>query len=453
MLKKQGLIIKLAYGVLFSFTFILLLTTQASSQFNQITFIRDSLPNGLQIIYNVDKTAPVVATVMHYRVGSRDEIPGKTGYAHFFEHLMFESTRDIPRATIDKYVQEAAGNLNAHTSWDETVFFFQLPSNQVKLALWVESQRLRTLKVDSIGVETQRGVVTEELKMRTDNQPYGSLIQKLCENLFPGTPYSWATIGFVKDIADAKISDFKEFYDEYYQPNNTTLVISGDIIVDSVKHWVRQYFGMYPKGKDPKKTQFTLKPLEKGTRELIEDPKAQLPALFIGYRGPKLSDPDYYALNMFTKILAVGESSRLNKRLVEKEQVAVASAVIPLSLQYSGAVILFGVSAPGKKISEVEKIAFNEIENVINEGITDEEFTKAKNISEAEFIADKKNVLPKASALATYYSYYGDPDLINTEIKNFYKVTKDDVIRAAKKYFLTDKRVILTYVPKGYTEK
>jgi zinc protease len=419
----------------------------SNAEFNPIQFVRDSLPNGLQIIYNVDRSAPVIATVMHYRVGSRDEIPEKTGYAHFFEHLMFEATRDIPRATIDKYIQEAGGVLNAHTSWDETVFYFKVPANQIKLPLWIESERMRTLKVDSIGVATQKGVVLEELKMRTLNQPYGTLLQKMCENLFPGTSYGWATIGFEKDIEKAKIEDFKDFYDKYYQPNNACLVISGDINIDSVKNYVRHYFGIYPRGEEVDRLSFKNNLLEKGYDEVIKDPKAQVPAVFIGLRGPKLEDPDYYPIALFTDILASGESSRLYQRLVDKDRISVEVSAIPLTLQYGGAIILVGVGYPGKDIKDVEKTLFDEIKNVIDGGITDEELSKVKNIKEAEFIGDKKNVLPKAESIAKYFSYFGDPSLINTQIDKFLKVTKEDIIKAAKKYFETDKKVILTYIP------
>ncbi len=425
------------------------ITKASDAEFNQIKFVRDSLPNGLQIIYNVDKSAPVVATVMHYRVGSRDEVPGKTGYAHFFEHLMFEATRNIPRATIDKYIQEAGGVLNAHTSWDETVFYFKVPANQIKLPLWIESQRMRTLKVDSIGVATQKGVVIEELKMRTLNQPYGTLLQKMCENLFPGSSYGWATIGFIQDIEKAKIEDFKEFYDKYYQPNNACLVISGDINIDSVKKYVRHYFGVYQRGSEVDRSGFKINPLQKGYSEEVKDPKAQIPAVFIGLRGPKLNDPDYYPIALFTDILASGESSRLYQKLVDKDRIAVQASAIPLTLQYGGAIILVGVGYPGKDIKDVETALLNEVKNVIDDGITDEELTKAKNIKEAEFIGDKKNVLPKAESLAKYFSYYGDPSLINSQIDRFLKVTKDDIIKAAKKYFETDKKVILEYVPES----
>jgi zinc protease len=424
-----------------------------TGSFRPIEFVRDSLPNGLQVIYNVDKSAPVVATVLHYRVGSRNEIQGKTGYAHFFEHLMFEATDDIPRSTIDKYVNEAGGELNAHTSFDETVFFFKVPSNEIKLALWMESERMHKLHVDSIGVATQKGVVSEELKMRTENQPYGTLLMKMCNNLFPGCGYEWETIGYLKDLQEAKIQDFKEFYDKYYRPDNCVLVISGDINIEETKQYVREYFGVYPKQSPLPTENFQLKPLEKEYRETVEDSKAQLPAVFIAYRGPKLGEDDYYPVSMLTMLLAQGESSRMYQRLVDKDQIAVETAVEPFSLQYSGAILLIGIPSPGKPTADVEKTMYDEINKLITNGITDEEFQKVKNQVESDFVSDKKSVLSKCYALAKYYSYYRNPNLINTEIDKYNKVTKDDIIRVAKKYFSTDKRVVLTYVPAEHKTK
>jgi zinc protease len=451
-LKKHYKLMPLLIIAIFGMTLLMGMKPADKAAFNPIKFERDSLPNGLQIIYNIDRTAPLVATVIQYEVGSRNEIMGKTGYAHFFEHLMFEATDNIPRATIDKYINEAGGELNAHTSFDETVFFFKVSSNEIRLPLWMESQRMRKLHVDSIGVETQRGVVTEELKMRTENQPYGTVLMKLCENLFPGSGYAWSVIGYAKDIEKATIQDFKEFYNKYYVPNNAVLVISGDINIEETKKYVRDYFGIYPAGKPIKKEDFKLKPIEKEYRETVVDTKAQLPALFVGFRGPKLGEPDYYPLSLLTKVLAEGESSRMYQRLVDKDQIAVQTAVEPFTLQYSGAILLIGVPAPGKKIADVEKTMYEEIEKVIKNGISDEEFQKVKNITEAQFVSDKMNVLSKASSLAQYYCYYGDPNLINTEIDKYSKVTKEDIMRVAKKYFGTDKRVVLTYVPEGYKD-
>lgn len=435
--------------VFLSFIAALVLSSiQIFAQANPIKFVQDSLPNGLQIIYTVDKSAPVVAVVMHYRVGSRDESPGLTGYAHFFEHLMFEATDNIPRAIIDKYVEEAGGDLNAHTSFDETVYYIKVPSNEVKLALWIESQRLRKLHVDSIGVETQRGVVLEEMKMRRENSPYGDFFDKAFENLFQKGSYSWTTLGSAEDIRNAKISDFKKFYDNFYQPCNATLVISGDFDIEETHQWVKEYFGIYPKVNQPLRNTIKITPLTKEIRQEVIDEKAQLPALFLCYIGPKLSDPDYYALTLLNDIIASGESSRFYRRLVDKEQVAVQAASFPVSLEHTGAIILYGIASAGKSLSKIEDEINDELDNIIENGVTEEELAKAKNIKETEFAASGKNVHDKAATLARYYSYYKDASMINNEMKKYLAVSVSDIKAAAKKYFGTKNRVVLEYLPK-----
>ena len=254
-------------------------------QANRIEFIKDTLANGLDVIYHIDKSAPVVSTIVHYNVGSKDEDPTRTGFAHFFEHLMFEATEDIPRATIDKYVQQAGGTLNAHTAFDETVYKFTVPADQIKLPLWIESQRMRKLLVEETGVETQRGVVKEERKMRVDNQPYGDLLERIFSRMFAGGSYAWTPIGSEQHIDKAEIKEFQEFYNRFYQPNNATLVIAGDFNLQDAREYVNTYFGSIPRAPEPYRPPFKLEPLKDKVREVIKDEKATLPALFIGYRG------------------------------------------------------------------------------------------------------------------------------------------------------------------------
>ncbi len=425
---------------------------EARSDFKPIKYEVDSLENGLKVIYCVDKTAPIVATVVHYKVGSRDEDPNRTGYAHFFEHLMFEATENIPRASIDKYVQEAGGTLNAHTSYDETVYYFKLPSNYLNLALWIESQRMRKLKVDSVGVNTQKGVVIEELRMRYDNQPYGTMLMKMSERLFKGSSYGWATIGYIEHLEKATIEDFEGFYNNFYKPNNAILVIVGDIDIPEAKKLVRQYFGIYPPMEHPKRMEFQLPPLEQAIEEVVNDPKAQLPALFIGFRGPKLGDPDYYAFSLLADILSSGESSRLYRRIVDEEQAAVAANMFNLSLEYAGGVILYAVTNPNKSLKKVKELMLEEIRKIAKEGVKPEELQKAKNITETQFISEKKNVLEKASILARYQAYFNDPSLINNELKKYMAVTPEDIQRVAKKYLETNNFVTLYYHPNNYKD-
>ncbi|MFW5702225.1 MAG: M16 family metallopeptidase, partial [Bacteroidota bacterium] len=358
----------------------------AETDYNPVEFVRDSLPNGLQIIYHIDRSAPVVATVVHYKVGSHNEIPGKTGYAHFFEHLMFEGTEDIPRASMDRYVQEAGGMLNAGTSFDQTVYYFQVPSHQIKLPLWIESQRMRKLLVDSIGVETQRGVVLEELKMRTENNPYGTMLNKICENLFPGSSYEWTPIGYAKDIEMATIQDFRNFYNTYYQPNNAVLVISGDFDINQARKYVREYFGIFDRAPEPRRGEMKFDEMKSSIVKDIEDEKAQLPGVFIGFRGPKMGTKDQFAMNLLMDILATGESSRLYQRLVDKEQVAVQSAAMALDLEYAGLILFIGIASPGQDYEDIRELIFEEIDKMLENGVTDEEFEKAKNLAEVQFI-------------------------------------------------------------------
>lgn len=418
-------------------------------EFNKINFVKDSLPNGLRIIYSVDKSAPVVAVVVNYKVGSKDENPERTGFAHFFEHLMFEASKNYERASIDKFVDEAGGVLNASTGFDQTSYFIKVPSNQIRLPLWIESSRLRGLKVDTIGVETQRGVVKEERKMRNDNTPYGTMLEKTVEYLFKGTSYAWAPIGSEQHIDKATIDEFRKFYDNFYQPNNAVIAIVGDINIEETKKMVRDYFGNISPSPNPVREPFKISELQSGYRETIEDIKAQLPAVFISYRAPSMIDKDSYPFELLNRILTRGQSSRLYQRLVDKEQVAAQAGSNFLSFYKAGGILFYGVAAPGKKIEDVEKIIYQEIDNIIKNGITDEELTKAKNILEAEFIRDKKTVLKKAQDLSMTWQFFGNPDFVNTELDKYLNVTKEDISRVAKKYLDTDKKVVLVYLPKN----
>lgn len=424
-------------------------TTDANTDFKPIKFETETLSNGLQVIYSIDKSAPIVATIVHYKVGSRDENPNLTGFAHFFEHLMFEGTENIPRASIDKYVEESGGWLNAHTSFDETVYKFRMPANEIRLALWIESQRMRGLVVDEIGVETQRGVVKEERKMRNDNTAYGTMFENMTNLLFKGSSYEWNPIGDEQHINQATIEQFRDFYNNFYQPNNAVLTIVGDFKIDDAKKYVRQYFGSIPKGPEPKREPFKLTPITQGASKTVEDAKAQLPGVFIGYRGPKLAEKDYYAMSLLGDILGSGKSSRLYQRLVDKDRVAVQAAINPFSLQYSGIVLLIGIPAIGKDSKEVLKTISDEISKIVKNGVTDEELTKAKNITEAQIISSNKTALEKAQSLARYQVYFNDPGVINTELKQFQSVTKEDIINVAKKYLDTESRVVLFYEPKA----
>lgn len=413
-----------------------------------LDFKEYDLPNGLHVILHEDHSAPVVATVVHYKVGSRDEDPARTGFAHFFEHLMFESTDKIERGTVDKMVNGAGGELNAFTSNDQTVYHFVLPSNQVRLGLWIEAQRMRKLQVNSIGVETQRGVVKEERKNRYDNAPYGGWLETAQKTLFAGTPYEWSPIGSAQHIDSASIAEFTAFYNQFYQPNNAILVVSGDFDEAMIRETIDAYFGGYAKAPEPKRPVVgDLKPLEGEIRETINDPKAQLPALFISYRAMKQTDPDAYAADLLTTIMSNGESSRMYRTLVDSLQLAVQASMSLFPRELVGMAFCVGIVAPGKDPADVEKAIDAEIANVIANGVTDEELQKAKNITEMNVVEQRMGVYQKALALSNAYRFDGATGAINDELVKYSKVTKADIQRVAKRMFGTKQRIVLTYLP------
>ncbi|NQW30148.1 MAG: insulinase family protein [Ignavibacteria bacterium] len=422
--------------------------TATHAQVKPLVFTEFDLPNEAHVILLEDHTAPVVATVIHYKVGSRDEDPARTGFAHFFEHLMFESTDKIERGTVDKLVTGAGGQLNAYTSVDETVYHFEVPSNQFKLALWIEGQRMRKLNINPIGVETQRGVVKEERKNRYDNAPYGGWYEKVHAYLFANTPYAWSPIGSSQHIDSASIAEFKAFYDSYYQPNNAIISIAGDFNPDEVREVLNAYFAIYPKAPSPIRPVFTgLQPMTSEIRETIKDPKAQLQAMFMGYRGLSMTDDDAYAADLLSGIMTRGESSRMYRTLVDSLQVAVQVSMSSSSRQYAGSFLVIGIAAPGKELADVEAAIDAEIKKLLEGGITDAELAKAKNQSEVEFISQRSGMYNKALQLASYSRYFGNTGLVNNELEKYMKVTKEDVMRVAQKILKTKNRVVLNYLP------
>ncbi|MDB5033707.1 MAG: processing peptidase [Chlorobi bacterium] len=418
-----------------------------TSDLPQVNFTKFELPNGLRVVLSVDKSAPVVASFVHYHVGSKNERADRTGFAHFFEHLMFEGTENIPRHSLDKIVQSAGGNLNAFTSFDETGYQINLPSNQLKLALWIESERMLHARVEEVGVETQRGVVKEERKNRYDNTPYGSLFENLAVHTGAGTPYGWTPIGSAQYIDQAKIDEFRDFYKTYYVPNNAVLAIVGDIDIEKTKQLITDYFGGIPRGREIERPNFSV-PM--GTAEKtvdIHEESTPLPALLFAYRTPKRGDKDAYAIELLATIMATGNSSRLYRDMVDQKQLALNVQAIPLDLENGGLLGLFAVSHPTVTMGQLAEGFGREIEDVQNNGVTEEEFQKARNQIETQYARRFDNALDKAMALASYETYFGDPALINTEINRYMSITREDIQRVARTYLNPQNRVVLKYFP------
>ncbi len=417
------------------------------STLKPIVFTEYDLPNGLHVILHENHAAPVVATYVLYHVGSKNERADRTGFAHFFEHLMFEGTDNIPRSKIDKYISGAGGNLNASTSFDRTDYFFNLPSNQLKLALWIESERMLHSKIDETGVETQRQVVKEERRMRYDNQPYGSLYEKLCGLVFAGSPYAWTPIGSTQYIDQAKIEEFRDFYKLYYVPNNATLAIAGDFKPEEVKKLVEDYFGTIPKGAEPPRPVVQLPEMKAPrTLEVVED-KTPLPASLHAWHACEETHPDSYALDLLADILARGRSSRLYRRLVDGEQVALAAEAFPLLFEKAGVVGVFATGQRGVPLETLDKLITEEVEKVRADGVTEEEFAKVLNQKESEIANQNGTMAMRVRSLANAHLFHGGTDDVNHELDHYLAVKREDLQRVAKQYLLPERTHVLHYPP------
>lgn len=433
------------------FTFLLLSfwAFTLTAQMNKIDFVEYDLDNGLHVILHQDKSTPIVAVTVMYHVGSKNEQPDRTGFAHFFEHLLFEGSENIERGEFSKFVQNAGGVLNANTSQDRTFYYELLPSNQIELGLWLESERMLHARVDEKGIETQREVVKEERRQRMENQPYGTVISASLERAFTEHPYNWPIIGSMEHLNAAEEADYKNFYNTFYVPNNAVLSIAGDLDIEQTKQFVAKYFAGIPKGTTPIYRPTIVEPeLTTEVRDTVFD-NIQLPAVIQTYRIPAQGTPDFYAVSMLGNLLSQGQSSRLYRALVDEQQKAVQAGSFPLPLEDPGANIAYAIANMGVNVTDLETAIDAEIKRVQTESITDKEFQKLKNQVENDFINANARVAGIAESLADYYMYFGDSNLINTEIDRYLAVTKADIKRVANQYFNKNNRVVLHYLPKS----
>jgi predicted Zn-dependent peptidase len=419
------------------------------AQNTNIEFTEFDLDNGLHVILHQDNSTPIVAVSIMYHVGSKNEDPNRTGFAHFFEHLLFEGSENIGRGEFAELVNGAGGTLNAYTTFDKTYYHQVLPSNQLELGLYLESERLLHAKIDSTGIETQRQVVKEERRTSYDNRPYGSLLEETMKRSYQVHPYRWTTIGSMEHLNAAEDREFIEFYQTFYVPENAVLSIAGDIEIDQAKNWVEKYFGEIPRGgHEIPRPSVVEPPQTEEVRATIYD-NIQLPAVIQSYHIPAQGTDDYYAVSMLAQLLSQGESSRLSKSVKDNQQKAVYVGAFPLDLEDPGVTIALGVANAGVSPEELETAMDAEYEKVKSELISEEEFQKLRNQIENDFVSSNSRVAGIAESLANYHMYYGDTDLINTEIERYMKVTREDIQRVAKKYFTKQNRVVLYYLPKS----
>ena len=414
----------------------------------EVEFTEYDLDNGLHVILHQDNSAPVVTTSVMYHVGAKNEDPERTGFAHFFEHLLFEATENIEKGSWFKIVSSNGGSNNATTSDDRTYYYENFPSNNLELALWMESERMLHPIIDQQGVDTQNEVVKEEKRLRVDNAPYGQILSEVKKHLFEKHPYRWSPIGSMEHLDAATLEEFRAFNDKYYVPNNATLVVAGDINIEKTKKMIQDYFGPIPKGKPVERVNIKEEPITQQINASYEDPNIQLPAIVTAYRTPSMKEKDSYVLNMISSLLSDGKSSRLYKKLVDDQKQALQVQAINLSQEDYGAYIVFAIPMGDTPLDTLVAETDEEIKKLQTELISEREYEKLQNTFENRFVNSNSSVEGIASSLATYHMLYGDTNLINNEIDIYRSITREDIQRVAKEYLQPNQRLVLKYLPK-----
>lgn len=419
----------------------------------EVEFVQYTLDNGLDVILHQDNTAPVVTTSVMYHVGAKDENPERTGFAHFFEHLLFEGTENIGKGEWFKIVSSNGGSNNANTSDDRTYYYEIFPSNQLELGLWMESERMLHPVIDQQGVDTQNEVVKEEKRLRVDNSPYGNILAAVKKNLYKNHPYRWATIGSMEHLDAATLEEFRAFNEKFYVPNNATLVVAGDIEIEKTKDLIEAYFSEIPKGAPVEKEKFTEEPITETIHATYHDPNIQIPAIVLAWRTPSMKERDAYVLDMVSSVLSDGKSSRLYKKLVDDQKQALQIGAFNLAQEDYGQYVVFGLPLGETPLDTLVAEVDEEIKKLQTELISQREFEKLQNKFENRYVNSNSSVAGIASSLATYHQLYGNTDLINEEIDIYRSITREEIREVAKKYLNPNQRLELEYLPKQETEQ
>lgn len=417
------------------------------AQSGKIDFVEYKLDNGLHVILQQDHTTPNIVVSVMYHVGSKNEDPNLTGFAHFFEHLMFEGTKNIKRHEYDQYVTRAGGNLNANTFFDRTYYYELLPSNELALGLWLESERMLHPNIDSIGIKTQKDVVCQEMGQTRDNQPYGRVLTEVLKRAYKVHPYQHDVLGSEQHIRNASDQDFVNFHNKFYVPNNAVLTVVGDFKIDEAKKLIHDYFNDIPAGA-PVVQPLMNEPVKTAeVRDTAYD-NIQIPMLIHAYHIPQMNSQDFYAVTMLNTLLAGGQSARLYSKVVNDKKLAMELAASPLPLEHPGLSIILALPNMNVDMQDLEKAIDEEVEKVKNEPISDREFQKLRNQMESTLVNSNAMIESRALNLASAYTYYNNTNRVNEELDKLLAVTKEDLQNAARKYFTKENRVVLYYMPK-----
>jgi len=410
-----------------------------------------TLPNGLTLVTSEDHSTPIVHLNLTYHVGSKNEKPGKTGFAHLFEHLMFKGSKNVLPEAHTSYVASVGGQSNAYTTEDETVFWETVPSQYLPMILWLEADRMATLRVDKDTFTNEREVVKEERRMRVDNQPYGALNQIIYDQAFSAHPYKHPTIGSMADLEAASIDDVRAFYQTYYVPSNATLTLVGDFDTTQAVSLVTQYLGRVPKAEREVPRDIPKEPPQTKEKRVTLQQPWPLPAVIVAYHITYDGNPDSYPLHIAAKVLSDGDSSRIHKKLIYEKQMAVAAFGSANLIEDPNLFYAVAIVQPGHTTDEVATTLMAEIERLKTEPITEHELQRTKNQFARDYILGRETNQQKAGVLSHAVVIHRDIKTADGEFDIFQNITLADVQRVAKTYFTPENRMVLTILPNGKT--
>ncbi|HKO97749.1 MAG TPA: pitrilysin family protein [Pyrinomonadaceae bacterium] len=411
-----------------------------------------TLTNGLRVILCEDHTVPVVSVAIYYDVGSRNEKEGRTGFAHLFEHMMFQGSENVPKAAHFQYIFNSGGTMNGTTSTERTNYFETLPASHLPLALWLESDRMRSLKVTQENLDNQRSAVQEEKRLRYDNQPYVNAFLRVNELIFKNPANAHSTIGSMEDLDAATIDEVQEFFRIYYAPNNAVLTIVGDFESEVAKDLVKKYFDSIPSQPPPPPVDMSEPEDVASTQEVYNDPLAPAPAFVLGWKIPQRRTPDFYAISLAADLLFEGDSSRLYQKLVKGDESVVSIQGGIDERRGPSAVYIFALPKPGEEVSTIRDQIFAEIRDLKTSGPSPEEMEKLRNSLRNDVVRGRQSTMYRAQRLAEYALYDGDPSLVDSELDQYLAITPEHIKEAAARYLDVENRVLLDIIPAGAAE-
>ena len=440
----RKLLIAVAFGVVLT-----LAPVNAAVRPPHLKYEMMKLPNGLTVVLSPDDSTPIVHVELWYHVGSKDEKPGRTGFAHLFEHMMFKGSKNVDPEEHASMLASIGGQSNAYTNDDATVFWQTVPSQYLPLVLWMEADRMATLRIDKSTFENEREVVKEERRLRVDNPPFGRLSEILYDQFYTVSPYKHTTIGSMKDLDAASVEDVRDFHSQFYVPHNATMAIVGDFDVAQAKELVTRYFARVPKSDRVIPRDYVREAPTKAERRITVNENWPLQAVIVAYPITWDGNPDSYPLHLTSKILSDGDSSRIYQSLVYEKQIALSAFGGGNIIEEPNLFFAVALVAPGHTHDEVEKALVAEFDKLRTQPISERELQRAKNQFFRDYIVDRESVRGKASQLAHAVVIHDDITTADGEVEIFTNMKISDLQRVAKTYFTPESRLVLKILPKG----